>query len=198
MRLLVIRHGESEGDILNVHEGRADFNLTEEGHKQAQAMAEYVKTHYKVDKIYSSPLKRARQTAEHLEKELGLLVQEENNLMEFNNGLLAGLSYAEADTQYPKIDNLPPHKSVYEQESRLQFRHRADVVLSEIMSAHKENETVVIVSHGGMINQLYNSFLKLPVDSGMIFGTGDTGIHEWIVRGDERIVWKANMQEHIS
>ena len=32
MRILVVRHGESEADILNVHEGRADFDLTEKGH----------------------------------------------------------------------------------------------------------------------------------------------------------------------
>lgn len=39
MILLVIRHGESEADLLDVHEGRADFELTERGHEQAIAMA---------------------------------------------------------------------------------------------------------------------------------------------------------------
>lgn len=43
MRLLIIRHGESEADLLDVHEGRADFPLTERGHKQAKAMAEYIR-----------------------------------------------------------------------------------------------------------------------------------------------------------
>ena len=32
MRLLIIRHGESQADLLNVHEGRADFELTDRGH----------------------------------------------------------------------------------------------------------------------------------------------------------------------
>ena len=41
MILLVIRHGESEADILDVHEGRADFELTQKGHRQAAAMAKY-------------------------------------------------------------------------------------------------------------------------------------------------------------
>ena len=41
MNLLVIRHGQSEADILKVIEGRADFPLTELGHKQAEAMAEW-------------------------------------------------------------------------------------------------------------------------------------------------------------
>ena len=54
MTLLVIRHGESEADILNVHEGRADFDLTERGLKQVRAMAEYVSKNYSVSKIYCS------------------------------------------------------------------------------------------------------------------------------------------------
>ena len=70
MRIIVIRHGESEGDILNVHEGRADFNLTEKGHIQAEAMAEYVSKTYKIDKIYVSTLKRAVQTAKHLSEKI--------------------------------------------------------------------------------------------------------------------------------
>jgi 2,3-bisphosphoglycerate-dependent phosphoglycerate mutase len=42
MEILLIRHGESEADILNVHEGRADFPSTELGQKQAMAMANRV------------------------------------------------------------------------------------------------------------------------------------------------------------
>lgn len=68
MRLLIIRHGESEADILDVHEGRADFALTERGHRQADAMSEYVRQNYQLARIYHSTLRRAKQTAEHLQK----------------------------------------------------------------------------------------------------------------------------------
>lgn len=66
MRLLIIRHDESAADLLDVHEGRADFELTERGHSQAIAMSEYVGEHYRISKIYHSTLKRAAQTAAHL------------------------------------------------------------------------------------------------------------------------------------
>lgn len=198
MRILVIRHGESEADILDVHEGRADFNLTEKGHIQAQAMAEYVREHYKVDKIYASTLKRAFQTATHLSDEVGVSIIKEEKLMEFNNGLIAGLSWEEADERYPFVPNLPIHKAVYEQESQLEFRYRAEYVLSQILSEGEEEETIAIVSHGGMINQLYHAFLKLPVQSGIFFGTGDTGIHEWRLKGQERYIIKANCTEHLA
>lgn len=51
MQLIVIRHGQSEADVLHVHEGRADFALTQTGHAQAARLAEYLKEHYKIEKI---------------------------------------------------------------------------------------------------------------------------------------------------
>jgi len=198
MKILVIRHGESEADILDVHEGRADFNLTEKGHIQAQTMAEYVKENYEVDKIYASPLKRAFQTAAHLSKKIDIPIITDEKLMEFNNGLIAGLSWEEADEKYPFVPDLPIHESVYEQESKLEFRYRAEYILSKIISEGKDEETIAIVSHGGMINQLYHAFLKLPVVSGTFFGTGDTGIHEWRIRGKENYIIKANCTEHLA
>ena len=65
MKLLIIRHGQSEADILDVYEGRADYELTELGHRQVKQMADYVISNYSIDKIYSSPLKRAVQIANY-------------------------------------------------------------------------------------------------------------------------------------
>ena len=195
MRIIVIRHGESEADILNVHEGRADYNLTEKGHIQAKAMAEFVCKNYNIDKIYVSTLKRAVQTATHLSEKTSVPIILDDMLMEFNNGLLAGLSREEADVKYPKIDNLPIDQAVYGQESRVDFRKRAELALERIRKENGSDATVVIVSHGGMINQLYHEFLGLPIESNIIFGTGDTGIHEWIFK-EERYVLRANFLEH--
>ena len=102
MDLLVIRHGQSEADILKVIEGRADFPLTGLGHKQAEAMAKWVNEHYAVNKIFSSPLKRARQTSEYLSKITGIEILFDDDLMEWKNGLIAGLTQKEADAQYPE------------------------------------------------------------------------------------------------
>ena len=195
MRIVVIRHGESEGDILNVHEGRADFNLTEKGHIQADAMAEYVKNNYMIDKIYASTLSRAVQTAKHLSQKISVPIILDDNLMEFNNGLIAGLSWAEADEKYPKVENLPIDQSVYEQESRVDFRKRAEMAFERILNENDSNATVAVISHGGMINQLFHVFLGLPIESKIFFGTGDTGIHEWIIK-QERYILKGNYLGH--
>lgn len=103
MRVLIIRHGESEADLLDVHEGRADFELTELGREQAERMAIWVKDNYKIDRIYASTLKRAKQTAIALSQEVGIPIEETEYLMEFNNGLIAGLSRKEAAQNILKI-----------------------------------------------------------------------------------------------
>lgn len=195
MKILVIRHGESEADILNVHEGRADFALTQRGHSQAEAMSDYVSQRYQLDKIYCSTLKRAVQTAEHLRIKTNAPLFPEERLMEFNNGLLAGLKHSIADEKYPRVQ-VPLHASVYEQESQLEFRYRAEYMLSKILAENSADSTITIVTHGGMINQLYRSFLRLPVESEIFFRTGDTGIHEWMINEDSRIVVRSNYPPH--
>lgn len=196
MRILVIRHGESEADLLNVHEGRADFALTARGHRQAQAMACYVKEHYDLCAIYCSTLRRAYQTAVHLSEATGIPLTPDEKLMEFNNGLIAGLERHTAREKYPPVENLPFHASVYEQESMLEFRFRAEYMLSKVLSETAPDGTAAIVTHGGMVNQLYRAFLRLPVDSDICFATGDTGIHEWMITNDRRIIVKSNMTAH--
>lgn len=196
MILLVIRHGESEADLLDVHEGRADFALTERGHRQAEAMANYVADNYNISKIYASTLTRAKQTAQHLSDKTGISIIFDENLMEFNNGLLAGLPRAVVREKYPEVPDLPIDKAVYGQESQVEFRQRAENALSRIMNEAENDETIAVVSHGGMINQLYRSFFNMPVDCIYFFNTADTGIHMWSLTDRERRVIKANYDEH--
>lgn len=197
MKLLVIRHGESEADLLDVHEGRADFALTERGHRQAEAMANYVADNYEISKIYASTLTRAKQTAQHLSDKIGISIIFDENLMEFNNGLIAGLPRAVVREKYPEVPNLPIDKSVYEQESQVEFRQRAEDALARILNEAERDETIAVVSHGGMVNQLYRSFFNMPIDCIYYFNTADTGIHIWSITNRERRVIKANYDEHI-
>ncbi len=196
MKLLVIRHGESEADLLDVHEGRADFALTERGHKQAEALANYVAENYNISKIYASTLTRAKQTAGHLSNRTGIPIVFDENLMEFNNGLLAGLPRAVVREKYPEVPDLPIDQAVYGQKSQVEFRQRAENALSRVISESQADETIAIVSHGGMINQLYRSLFEMPIDCKFFFNTADTGIHIWSLTNTERRVVKANFDEH--
>jgi 2,3-bisphosphoglycerate-dependent phosphoglycerate mutase len=197
MKLILIRHGESEGDLLNVHEGRADFQLTGNGRDQARRLAAHLKDTYKIDKIYSSPLLRARETAEIIASEANQDIDFLDGLMEWNNGVLAGMDREEARDKYPEpLGGWMPHQSVENGESMIQFRSRLESVFSYIIS-QEEFQTIAIVSHGGVLNKMLQAFLQLPFTDDIIFATGDTGYHYIEYRKGKKVFHKINSVNHL-
>lgn len=198
MEILVIRHGQSEADIIGCHEGRADFMLTELGLKQASLLSCWIKENYPPDFILSSTLNRASQTAMKISEKIDVAIEYYDELREFNNGLLAGLSFEEANIQFPEPKVKRIHDKFYEQESIIEFRARAETILSKVIYEYPYDKRIAIVSHGGMINMLFRSFLKLPNDTDVSISTEDTGIHLLkIENGNRRIVF-VNKIEHLS
>jgi 2,3-bisphosphoglycerate-dependent phosphoglycerate mutase len=198
VEILLIRHGESEADILHVHEGAADFPLTELGRKQARQMADVVKNRFMPDLIWTSTLKRALETAEILSKVTGVELKKDDGLREFNNGVLAGLSFEEADRLYPEPEGgRKPHERILKGESALDFRLRAENTFSKIMTESSHLGRIAIISHGGMISNLLKSFLNIPINSAFGFYTGDTGIHLLRINEKGRVIVFLNNYEHI-
>jgi len=197
MKLLLIRHGESQADILNLHEGRADFSLTDCGKLQAQAMSEYIKQHFEITKIYSSPLLRAKQTAEYLSRTTNINITFDDNLKEYNNGLLAGFTHEEARKRYPEVKR-DCDESLYGMESVNAFAERIRKVYSKIVSECKKDDIIAIITHGGVINQLYQQILAIKKESNIVLGSSDTGIHLWYLDNKSTKIIKSNMTEHIT
>ncbi|PGS50163.1 histidine phosphatase family protein [Bacillus sp. AFS041924] len=194
MEILLIRHGQSEADILNVHEGRADFSLTELGIKQVHKMAERVKDEFAPEIIWSSTLKRAKETATILSNRIGCEVKFEDDLMEHNNGVLAGLSFEDAKKiPMPKH----PHERVENGESAIEFRMRMEMIFSRILANSTHIERIAIVAHGGVIHNLIHSFLKMPIHTDFGFFTGDTGIHLLEINNRGRFIRFLNDTNHI-
>ena len=171
--------------------------MTQKGHRQAAAMARYVAGNYRLTRIYASTLKRAAQTARHLSDETGIAIEFDPDLMEFNNGLLAGLSREDADRLYPYVENLPIDQAMYGQESMVEFRNRAVNVLQRVLSENSSETVVALVTHGGMVNQLYGALLHMPIGENCFFCTADTGIHIWEITEHGSYVRKANIADHI-
>jgi len=198
MKLLIIRHGQSEGDITGVIEGRYDAPLTDLGTRQATAMADWLAERHQIDKIFASPLKRAATVAEILAKRINLPITYDDDMMEWNTGLLSGLQKSEVREKYPDPPARHPHTAVYEQESEIALRMRAEAVLSKLIHENPPDATIAIVAHGLFIWNLGYSFLQLPVTSNLVrFPIGDTGIHEWRIDGDIRTVVHINQRRHL-
>ncbi|MEO4053809.1 histidine phosphatase family protein [Solibacillus sp. CAU 1738] len=199
MKLFLIRHGQSEADLLQVHEGRADFNLTELGVQQANKLATFIANKYDIDLIISSPLKRAYQTAEILQLQCQCDFEIEADLMEYNNGVLAGLPRKEALVKYPLPEGgRPLHVAIKDGESMLQFRYRVENAVHMILSQYKHLETIAIVAHGGTINNLLNILLGKTLVDNHIFYTGDTGHHLLELRSNETRIHYLNSLEHLT
>ena len=201
IELLVVRHGESQADLEDRHEGRADFELTPLGERQAGLAAAWIAKRHRPNEIIASPLKRAARTAEAIAQECKLAVAYDEGLMEWNNGLLAGLKREEARIRYPlPMVGRQPYDTFAETESEIQFRARAEGFLSKLLFVHRNQSDlrrICIVSHGGMINMLFHSLMNLPFRSEISLATGDTGIHLWRIDGSRKRIVFSNAQEHL-
>ncbi|MED3550980.1 histidine phosphatase family protein [Cytobacillus praedii] len=198
MEILLIGHGESEADILGVHEGRADFPLTEVRESQAIKMADYVTANFPPDMIISSPLRRAKLTAFILQEKTGSELKMDDDLMEFNNGVLAGLAKEKALITYPMPKGgRPIHEPIQGGESELDFRFRSEKVLNKLIYDYKVYKRIAVISHGGLISNLLKGFLNQPNNTCNAFVTGDTGMHLLEIKEGLRIVKFLNNQIHL-
>ena len=84
-RIVLVRHGQSEGNFVRAFLGHTDLPLTELGHRQAEATAKYVER-YNIDMLYASDLKRAWQTAEHIAEHNQLSIIADQKLREIYAG----------------------------------------------------------------------------------------------------------------
>lgn len=101
-RILLIRHGQSVANLQSRFAGHSDYPLTEIGIRQAKLAAEYITSHYKIDRIYSSDLLRAFQTAEQTAKLTGLEIIPDERLREVYAGEWETLTFDEIIKDYPQ------------------------------------------------------------------------------------------------
>lgn len=120
-------------------------------------------------------------------------------LMEMNNGIYAGLTFEEAKDRYPRPESgWKAHEAPPEGESRIEFRCRIETFWSRLHLTLEPEQRIAVVAHGGVIQMLFQSFLRLPTNADVWLRTGDTGMHLWGMSGNERRVLFANRQEHLA
>lgn len=202
LEIMIARHGQSVADIENRYEGRADFPLTYLGYEQAEKLALWIKKNYPPDIIVSSPLKRTAETAEIIGKEVNVEVKYDNDLMELDTGLLAGLLKSEADLKFPKPEGgHKAHQAILGGESLIDFRARTERFWSKLICTHyseeEQKKRILIVSHGGTINMLLRCFLCLPMNDEVFIHTGDTCVHLWKITKGKKTIDFINRQDHL-
>ncbi len=162
MKILLIRHGQTTGDVENRYGGQYDDSLTNEGviqlHETSQKLAGK-----KIDKIFTSSLKRAQESTTIINKVVQTQVDVIDELRERNYGVLGGLTKQEALEKYPEAVELHknPDNTDPDGESCLDFIARVEKAFNLIVS-DKQYDQIIILAHGGSIKVILN-FLKLPL-----------------------------------
>lgn len=166
MRILLIRHGETTGDLEDRYGGFYDDHLTEKGVQQLKETAEKL-TGTKVDVLFSSSLIRARESAEIVNTVLRTHIEVLDGLRERNYGILGGLTKTEALEQYPEVVALhtDPQNTDPGGESWEDFTNRVLETFLHITSS--PHQTVIILGHGGSIKVILRHLnLPLPASIG--------------------------------
>lgn len=157
-----LRHGESVGNRENRFQGHADFPLTETGRAQACALAERWESEgLTFDRAISSPLLRARETAEIICKALNIPLEMDPDWKEIDNGLLSGLNEEEAAQSVPLPAVFTPYTHTGRTgESRWEVYLRAGSNLQKLVD-YPPGSTLV-VAHGGILNMALYAILGIP------------------------------------
>ncbi len=153
MKLIITRHGETEENKKGILQGHLPGKLTKLGLEQARKLSLRLKEE-KIDAIYSSDLARASDTAKEIAKfhpNVKLFFVRE--LREKDQGSLTGKFIKEIDWNKPR-----------DTEKKESMFKRAKVILDKSYKQHK-GQTVVFVSHGGLIKILISLLMNKPLEA---------------------------------
>ncbi len=161
-RIIIARHGETDWNVGEVFRGRLDVGLNETGLAQAEALGQHL-ADFSPEAVYSSPLKRALDTAGAVASHHSLKVSIAGGLVDFNYGTWQGLTHQEVKERYAELYHrwlTGPHLvTMPDGESLDDVAERARQVVETVVACHEG--TVVLVSHRVVNKVLICSLLGL-------------------------------------
>lgn len=157
----MIRHGETDWNAIGKLQGRTDIPLNATGILQAAECSEFLKSS-QWDVIITSPLKRAKQTAIIINKNVNVPVIEMEEFLERGYGDAEGMTYEERTSSFPD-------KTYPNQEERTTLNKRIMEGIEKINQRHGDNK-ILLVAHGAVINAI------LAILSNGQIGSGKTNL----------------------
>ena len=149
MKIYLIRHGQTTGDVEDRYGGSYDDKLSEKGLIQTRELVNKI-NNAGIEILFCSPLIRAQQTAKILKASLGCHIKTIKDLKERNkNGILTGMTRIQAKDKYPDlVEELKNYRSqIQGAESQEAFAERIKKVFIEITNISNYS-TIGIVTHG--------------------------------------------------
>ena len=178
MRLCLVRHGETAWNAQQRMQGHKDLPLSPEGLAQAE-QAGRLFVGLKAAAIYSSDLQRAWQTATPIAAALSLPIVRLVALRERNYGRCEGMIRSEVSSHYPEdaraLRERRPDYVLPGGESLNQHLQRIRDCIDALAAKHA-GETVVVVTHGGVLDLIYRQATGTPIEKPRDFPIPNTGI----------------------
>lgn len=200
VRLILVRHGESIGNIMGRYQGQMDVPLSAGGRVQAERAAHRLVSE-RIDAIYASDLSRARDTAEIIGRRLEMPVMEVPGLREIRLGVWQGLSYeAVRHRHFRETDPTPCYPTDVPPpggESLRDVQMRVTAAVEEIIMRHQWG-TLVIVTHGACLKAFFCRLLGADVSDYGRFRFDPGSISEVIWEPEKAVVLSMNDTSHVA
>ena len=177
-KLYLLRHGQSEWNILNKVQGQEDINLTDKGIEQAKKAADRLYNE-EIDLIYTSDLKRAYETAKIVGSRLNLDINKVEGLREINFGIWQGLKLDEIKKDYESEYSLwrkEPHKLNLETAEKLSELQDRMLKTTNELIMRNPNRNILLVSHGTAIKALILGILDIDISKYNKITIGNVGL----------------------
>lgn len=197
--IYIVRHGQTEWNLLGKTQGHGNSDLTPKGIEQAELLADSM-TKYPIDYIYSSDLGRAYQTAEIIGNKLSIEVEKTEALREMNFGTWEGRiikDIIEEDPELYKMWRNEPHLAKIPQgETLSQIKERTDAFIKEINEKY-DGKHIVLVTHSLCARIMLLSFLDSDVKNIYRINQANTALNIIELRDYGPVVMKMNDTTHI-
>lgn len=179
-RLLLVRHGQTAANVDKVWHGHTDTPLNPLGQRQTNRLGEYFHNYLpEIHVIYSSPLQRAKHTAEQIAGSGGHRINIDPRLVEFGIGEWEGRSFRELKEETDFVDRMmaDEHHRAPGGETRHEVTQRFLAAVEDYWDGHPD-ENVVVVAHGLAIAFTLSYLMKNETSSWQDYLVGNTGVTE--------------------
>ena len=195
----IVRHGQTNWNILGKTQGHGNSDLTKKGEEQALNLAKCLKD-YPIDYIYSSDLGRAVQTAEIIGNTIGIDVKQTKSLREMGFGDWEGLLIDEIKKNHSKTyetwRNQPHLVNIPNGETLHIIKDRIDKFIKSLNEQH-ENKHILLVSHSVTVRVILLSFLNSSMENIYRIKQDNTALNVVEYRDYGPVIIKMNDTNHI-
>lgn len=178
LELILVRHGETDSNRRRTYLGWTDIELNEMGIQQVQTLRDTIRG-TKIDRIYTSPLKRTLQTAKIINENYNLNIECSEGLKERNFGIWDDLTLEEMTKKYPSEYNAWVSDwikyRIRDGESAIEAYERSAAFVGELVRTNTEG-VFMLITHLGAIRFLLAYLLDLGIESSWHFRVDNASI----------------------